>query len=70
MLTRYPIVSRARSAHAVRTTGLVLTRCSIAAFFLLYNLFFLGIVVVIASASSSGFVALRNVSVGWEREAC
>jgi hypothetical protein len=46
--------------------GIVLTRRSV---LLLYSLLFLGIVVVVASASSSGFVALGNVPNEKEREA-
>jgi hypothetical protein len=46
--------------------GIVLTRRSV---LLLYSLLFLGIVVVVASASSSGFVTLGNVPNEKEREA-
>ena len=46
--------------------GFVLTRCSV---LLLYNLLFLSVIVVVASAGSSGFVAFGNVPVETERKA-
>jgi hypothetical protein len=53
-------------ASRIRWSRFVLTRRSV---FLLYNLLFLGIIVVVASAGSSGFVAFGNVPSEGERKA-